>query len=313
MLEILNLEPWRYSEKAKSILKKIGRYTELKNQKEIKYLNKEKFHILILRFGYEINKSFLEKFKNLKFILCNATNSLHIDQNECKKRKIKIINLKNEKKFLPKITSTAELIIGLIISLYRHIPNSFLSVKENKWNRYMFVGRVLYKKKIGIVGMGRVGKLVAHYAKNFSMDILYYDKNSVKLNFFAERFKNLKKLLNISDVVVISLDLNKDTYKIFDYRYFKSMKKDAIFINASRGEIICENGLLRALKKKIISGAAIDVLTNENNLNFKKNKLLNYLSISKNLIITPHIGGATFETWKLTEEFIVKKFLKYIK
>lgn len=313
MFEILNLEPWRYSKRAKFALKKIGRYTELKNDKEIKYLNKEKFHILVLRFGYEINKKFLEKFKNLKFILCNATNCVHIDQNECKIRKIKIINLKNEKKFLAKITSTAELIIGLIISLYRHIPNSFFSVKKNKWNRNIFVGRVLYKKKIGIVGMGRVGKLVAHYAKNFSMDILYYDKNSVQLNFFATRFKNLKKLLNICDIVVLSLDLNKDTYKIFDYRYFKSMKKDSIFINASRGEIICENGLLRALKKKIISGAAIDVLTNENNLNFKKNKLLNYLTKNENLIITPHIGGATFETWKLTEEFIVKKFLKYIK
>lgn len=312
MFRILNLEPWNYSHKAKSKLKKIGRYYELKKNQKLEKVNLKKFQVLILRFGYKIDKIFLNRFKNIQFILCNATNTLHIDQNECDKRNIKVISLKNEKFFLKNITSTAELIFGLIISLYRHIPNSFNSVLKKNWKRDLYVGRTLYKKNIGIIGMGRIGKLVARYASSFYMNVLYYDKNKKKVNFFFRKLTTLRKLLNLSDVVVVALDLNKKTNKIFNYNYFKQMKKDSIFINASRGEIICENSLLKALKKKIIFGAALDVIANENNINFKKNKIINYALNNKNLIITPHTGGATVETWRLTEEFIVKKFAKYL-
>jgi lactate dehydrogenase-like 2-hydroxyacid dehydrogenase len=176
----------------------------------------------------------------------------------------------------------------------------------------LYVGRTLYKKNIGIIGMGRIGKLVARYASSFYMNVFYYDKNKKKVNFFFRKLTTLRKLLNLSDVVVVALDLNKKTNKIFNYNYFKQMKKDSILINASRGEIICENSLLKALKKKIIFGAALDVIANENNINFKKNKIINYALNNKNLIITPHTGGATVETWRITEEFIVKKFAKYL-
>ena len=183
-LNILNLESFNYSVKAKKLLKKIGNY------KESFYIIKKNIHVLICRFQNKLNKKYLSQFIKLKFILTNTTGLNHIDLNYCKKKKIKIFSLKNKKKFLNSIRSTAELYLALILNISRKIPSAINDVQNGNWNRNKFIGNNLFKKKIGILGLGRNGSLIAGYCKKMGMDVSYYDKNVQNKSY--KKFKNLE-------------------------------------------------------------------------------------------------------------------------
>ena len=116
-------------------------------------------------------------------------------------------------------------------------------------------------------------------------------------------------MLKTSDIIVVTISLNKQTYNLINSKNFKFVKKQAYIINTSRSQIICEKSLLYALKKKLIAGAALDVIQNELNIK-KNNNLINYAKKNNNLLITPHIGGANFDAWTITENKIVDNFLK---
>ena len=185
---ILNIEPYNYSKTAVRKLKKHFRYKETKNYKN--FLEREKVYAVITRLKYKINESFLNHFKNLKFIICNTTGIDHIDEKICKKN-IKILSIKNKKNFMKNINSTSELTFGLIISLIRKIPFAYSDVLKFKWRRNLFLGYDLCNSKLGIIGMGRNGLKIANYAKAFGMKIQYFDKKKKNKKY---RYK-LSKLL----------------------------------------------------------------------------------------------------------------------
>lgn len=306
-MNILNLEAANYSENAVKKLKKIGNYYVLENFKKKNYYLVD---TVITRLKYLIDKSFLNKFPNLKFILCNTTGIDHINLNECYKKKIKVLSLKSDYNFMTSVNSTAEFTFGLIISLIRKIPFAHAHVMKFKWNRNLFLGQDLKNKTIGIIGFGRNGKKIAKYASAFEMKVYFYDKSKIISKF--EQIKSLKKILSLSDVLVFCVTLNSTSKKILNLNNIKYLKKNSFLINTSRGEIICERALLKSLKNKILAGAALDVVSDEYK-NKKKNLLINYAKNNDNLIITPHIGGANFDAWQITENRIVDKFIDIIK
>ncbi len=301
---ILNIEPNNYSKTAVIKLKKHFRYKEIKNYKA--FPEKEKVYAVITRLKYKINKPFLNYFRNLKFILCNTTGIDHIDEEICKQKNIKILSLKNKKKFMKNINSTSELTFGLIISLLRKIPSAYNDVLKLKWRRNLFLGYDLYNSTLGIIGMGRNGLKIAKYAKAFGMKIQYFDKKKKNIKF---RYKSLNTLLKTSNIIVCTVNYDISTHNLINERNIKLIKKNAYLINTSRANIICEKSLLQALKKKKIAGAALDVLRDEFDIK-KSYQLINYARENNNLLITPHIGGANFDEWKLTENEVVDNFLK---
>jgi len=213
---------------------------------------------------------------------------------------------------LETITATAELAWGLLLSLVRAIPYAHHDVVFMKhWNRDAWKGYELKDKKLGILGFGRLGKIVAEYGTAFGMEVLANDPNvdfetissrNVTPVSFDELFKN-------SDILSIHIPLNEGTTKLIGADEFKLMKPIAYLINTSRGEVLDEAALLKALENKQIAGAGIDVMTNEhaNGEFLKNNPLIEYAGKHANLLIVPHIGGATYDSMAKTEIFIANK------
>ncbi len=279
------------------------------NKNNIKKLSQ--YDAIYTKFNYRINKRFLLKAKNLKYIISNVTGLDSIDTIQAKKQGIKIFSLKNKKKFLRNITSTSEFTFALILSLLRKIPYAHNSVINKIYDRYSYVGNNLKDKTLGIIGFGRNGKLIYKYAKSFSMKVIFVDKNykgNVKGNV------SLNYLLKNSDIITLNVDLNKSTIHLIDNKKLKLINKNAFLINTSRCEVVNQKDLFEALKKEKIAGFASDFLEQKNfTYTTISKKLIKLAKNRKNVIFTPHLGGATYESMFQTEEFVFKQLILYEK
>lgn len=310
MTKICILEPQDYSPEAISIYKQMGEVS-------LNFADRATADIIVIRLAHKLTKDFLAECKALKIIACPTTGLDHIDLTECEKRGIKVVSLKGETKFLETVTATAELAWGLLLSLIRSIPHAHQDVvNQLNWNRDQWKGYELKEKKLGILGFGRLGKIVAQYGLAFGMDVLAHDPfvdfetisaQGVTPVTFDELFKN-------ADILSIHIPLNEATAKLIGTAEFKLMKPNAYLINTSRGEVIDEIALLQALANKQIAGAGLDVLAGEhaNGEFLQNNPLIKYAAQSTNLLLAPHIGGATYDSMKKTEVFIANKVAKMI-
>ncbi|OGZ39386.1 MAG: hypothetical protein A3B04_04025 [Candidatus Portnoybacteria bacterium RIFCSPLOWO2_02_FULL_39_11] len=304
----LVLEEKDYSQKALALYKKLGdvffwRDLDEKQKNDIS----AKTDILIVRLAHKIDKKWLDKMPNLKAVVSNTTGLNHLDLAEMKKRKIKVISLKGRVSFLKNVTATAEETLGLILALARNIPWAFDDVKNGHWNRDKWKGHQMLGKKLGLLGCGRLGKIMAKYGRALGMEVMACDPHvsnkSMKKSGIQKT--DMKNLFHKADVLTVHVSLEKDTENLVREKYFRMMKPSAYFINTSRGEIIDERALLDALKEKQIAGAGLDVMQNEvENKHLPGNKLIDYTKNNSNLIILPHLGGAAYEAMHITEEFV---------
>ena len=304
---LFNISPKNFSKLAIKILKKNFIYKEVHSKKEL-IKNILNCNILFTRIEYKIDEFLLSKCKNLKIIATNTTGLNHIDLNEVKKRKIKLISLNNCRKELLKISASAEFTWCLLLAVVRKINSASNNVKKGGWLREKFMGLELQNKNIGIIGIGRNGTQIKRFAKSFKMKILCWDK-------FKKRKNNcsLDYLLKNSDFLVICIPGGKENFNFFNKEKLDKLKNNSIIINTSRGEILDELELLKKLKKNKILAAGLDVLQ------MKKDKIKNFLKIKKylnkydNLVITPHIAGVTTDSWEKSEIIISKKIVSYVK
>ena len=269
--------------------------------------------VLFVRLGFKIDKKFLENFPKLRYIVSPTTGEDHIEKEFLKNKNISLISLKGETKFLETVPATAEFTWGLVILTLRNINQSFLSVKKGFWDREAFKGHDLQGKTIALVGFGRVAKKIAIFANTFNMNVKAYDPYVSEFPKYVESCSTMQSLMHDTDILSIHASLNNETNNLIGMDELKQLHPKSIVINTSRGDILDTDALLIALKNKIISGAAIDVIPGELlDKNPIKNKLLDYINTYNNLIITPHLAGATYESMAMTEEFIVEKLLKSI-
>jgi D-3-phosphoglycerate dehydrogenase len=188
--------------------------------------------------------------------------------------------------------SVAELAIGMMLSLARMLPAADRSAKSGAWDRKRFMGGVeLYGKTLGVVGMGRIGFLTAMRARAFGMEVVAFDPQvSPDAPVIVEtraRLTSLDDLLAHSDFVSCHVPETPQTINLFNYERFCSMKPGAYFVNTSRGKVVDESALVRALEEERIAGAALDVRANE--------PPDRPLSTAENVILAPHIGAFTVE------------------
>ncbi|WP_058306902.1 2-hydroxyacid dehydrogenase [Gracilibacillus massiliensis] len=206
--------------------------------------------------------------------------------------------------------TVADLIFGLILSSARRIPELDHYVKQGNWNKAVdlpLFGRNVHHKKLGIIGMGRIGEKVARRAKlGFEMDVTYYNR-SRKENLEKElgvNFQELDDLIKESDFILLMTPLTKETYHLIDAKAFANMKETCFFINASRGAVVNEAAMIEALKEESIAGAGLDVFEQEPV--DPNNPLLKM----KNVVTLPHIGSATAETREEMKFFAAKNALQ---
>ena len=257
---------------------------------------------ILITLNDKIDKELIDHGKKLKVISTYSVGYDHIDVEYAKSKGIIVTNT-------PEVLTdaTADLIFGLMIAAARNIVSGNNLIHKNEWkagwNPTFMLGSEIHGKTLGIIGMGRIGKAIARRASGFNMKIIYYSRHRHDVD---ADFTSIDELLQQSDFVVIALDLNEDTFHFMDYQKISKMKKTAFLINGTRGKIVNEKDLVRALNEKIIGGAALDVFENEPVDN--TNPLLSF----SNVVVTPHLGSATFETRDKMAETAVTNLVNVI-
>lgn len=188
--------------------------------------------------------------------------------------------------------SVAELTIGLMLALARQIPAADRDTRAGGWNRQRFVGMEVHGKALGVVGLGRIGFMTARRARALGLRILAHDDfinpDATSVAETEAELVSLDELLSRADFVSCHVPLTPQTRRLFDYERFSRMKPSAYFLNLSRGEVVDEAGLARALQEKRLAGAALDVRETEP-------PAASALSAMENVILTPHIAAFTRE------------------
>jgi D-3-phosphoglycerate dehydrogenase len=313
MIRILNAEPENYSPEARRILTSIGELVERRlSQAELSKWVSD-FDVLIVRLGLVVDKEVIEAGHRLRAIVTATTGLDHIDVESAKARGIAVLSLQGETDFLRGIPATAEHTWGLLLALVRRIPQAFESVRAGEWNRDAFRGHDLEGKRLGIVGLGRIGEKVAHYGIAFGMKVFAYDPYRKCWPDTVSRCISLHDLLRCSEVLSLHVPLNQETQGMIGKIELSLLPRGAVLVNTSRGAVLDEEALVEALEKGHLGGAAVDVIEAEFDVTRRqRSPLLEYARQHSNLIITPHIGGATVESMAKTEVFMAKKLSTFL-
>ena len=251
----------------------------------------------------EITKRVIDNAKKLKVISKWGVGMDSIDIDYAKKNKIKVFNSPNA--FSESVSVYA---IGLMIILSRKILDSNQSMRIGKWKK--FQGTQLSNKKLGIIGYGRIGKNIARLAKQFKLDIFINDTNyklKKKILKAGYKFVSKKHIYKSTDFLCLAVNLNETSHHMIGRKEFEQMKRNLILINISRGPVIDEYYLIKALKNKKISGAGLDVFENEP---LKRNNKLRKMD---NCILSAHNSFNTIETSSQTNDSSIKNLIKGLK
>ncbi|ARI76692.1 2-hydroxyacid dehydrogenase [Halobacillus mangrovi] len=252
-----------------------------------------------------MDEDLLKKTDRLKIIANMAVGYDNIDVDTASKFEIKVTNT-------PDVLTdtTADLTFGLLMAVARRMVEANQYIKDDRWGPWsplLLAGTDVHHKTIGIFGMGRIGEAVARRARGFDMDILYHNRSRKKEteHELGAEYVEFEELLEKSDYVVCMAPLTDETHHIFDRDAFKKMKKEAIFINASRGATMNEEDLYKALEAGEIAGTGLDVFEQEP---IRKNHPLLELN---QVVCLPHIGSATVETRHKMMRLCLDNLVKY--
>jgi len=235
-----------------------------------------------------ITQSILEQLPQLKLIVTRTTGFDHLDLNMLRKTNIVACNIPSYAAI-----SVAEQVFALILALSRRITECAKRVKEGSFSCENLEGFELYRKTLGIIGTGKIGKQVITLAAGFNISILAYDLRvdpECEQKSYA-RYVSLPELYSQSDIISLHLPLTKDTFHMCNEKIFSQLKKGVYIINTARGALIDTHALIKALQDNIIAGCGLDVL--EKKYHFDK-----YLLSHSRVIITPHNAFNTHEAHK---------------
>ena len=220
----------------------------------------------LICFPYDkIDKEIIQSAKNLKVISTYSVGYDHIDTQFAKENKIRV-------GYTPEVltNATADMAFALLLDSLRRISEGDRIIRKGKWKQiygaYDYVGLDLQSKTLGIIGLGRIGKILAKRAKAFDMKIIYHNRSHVSKSrekSLGVKYVSLDKLITQSDVISIHVPHTSETDQMFNNKIFKKMKNSSFLINTARGKIVNEKDLGIALKKKIIAGAGLDVFEQE--------------------------------------------------
>ena len=261
------------------------------------------FHGLVIRSGTKVTREVIEQAKNLKVIGRAGTGLDNVDIPAANEKGIVVMNVPGGNTL-----SAAEHTLALIFALARKVPQAVASLKSGKWEKKKFMGVELNGKVLGIIGLGRIGNIVADRAIGLKMKVIAYDpfvspetaeKKGIELVSLEDLFKR-------ADFITIHTPLTKETYHLVDKKAFSLMKDGVYLINCARGGIVDEQALYEAMVSGKVAGAALDV--------FEKEPVDPDHPLLKldNFIGTPHLGASTVEAQKVVAVEIAKQVVDYL-
>ena len=254
--------------------------------------------------NFILDKEVLQ-FGFLKVINTCSTGLNHIDTNYCKENKIDVWSLKEDYELINDLPSTSELAFGLMMSLLRNIPKSFHSVKDGNWDYEPYVGHQIKGKTIGVIGYGRLGKIMCKLFDGWGVKLLATDPYE---RIITARGVPLDELLEKSDVVFLHTHVTDDTRGMVDEEFISYMKEGSYLINTARGELVDEDAIIDSIRAGHLKGYGTDVIKDEFG-DIQNSKLVEFsMNPNNNVVITPHIGGMTIEGQTKAYTWAVRKF-----
>lgn len=262
---------------------------------------------LIIRSKTEVDQELIGEGANLKFVARAGSGLDQIDIVALQKRNIDLINAPEGNR-----GALGEHALGLLLSLLHNISKGSNEVKLGKWNREGNRGIELGGKTVGIYGYGHMGSSFAEKLSGFGCRAIAFDK-------YKEGFGNryiqevsLEHLKQEAEILSIHIPLTSETRNHFTADYLRSFKNLKFLLNTARGEILPLDGVLGLLEEGKLLGAGLDVLANENlnSLNAEEKEVFERLTQRQDVIITPHVGGWTHESYVRINDVIVKKIIE---
>lgn len=258
-----------------------------------------------------MDEAFLSSANDLKFIARSGAGMENIDEDYCQKNSIELFNAPEGNR-----NAVAEHALGMLLALFNRIVIADREVRSGKWRREENRGVELEGKTVGIIGFGNNGSQFAKKLTGFDCDVIAYDKYKTGFSSDIAEEVSLDKIFEISDVVSFHIPQNEETIGMGDKAFFDKFKKPIYVINLARGKVIKINALVEAMKNDQVTGACLDVLEYEKSSfeSFFEQELpedFQYLLRSDRVILSPHVGGWTHESYFKLSDVLANKILSH--
>lgn len=301
------LEPDGFSKQALKRLQELGPVTFFDGQPRDLFLGD--LEALFVRLGSFIDAEFLAAAPQLRFLVSPTTGHTHIDMEEIARREIKLISLAGERTFLNQIRATPEHTLGLILALLRNYRTAFVSETNPNWDRDLCRGEEVADANIGLIGFGRVGQILARYLTAMEANIHWIDPSPVVGTEVGTRHTQMQDLIDTSQIVVMCASYCPGAGPILDASLLQRLR-GKYFVNTARGELVDEVALKELVINRQLAGVALDVISGEQTT-ADRNSWEQLANEHLELIITPHVAGATWRSMRLTEEFVTDKLISF--
>ncbi|MBT3418094.1 MAG: hydroxyacid dehydrogenase [Flavobacteriales bacterium] len=264
---------------------------------------------IIIRSRFEIDKHFIDKAKNLKFIARVGSGMENIDVEYANSKRIKCFNASEGNR-----QAVAEHALGMILSLFNNLNRSDKEIRNGKWKREKNRGHELSGKTIGIIGFGNNGAAFSKVLSGFDVEILSYDK-------YLEDYKyksTMEEIYNKADIISLHIPLTEETTYLVNENFINNFEKNFYLINTARGKCVNTKSLVNSMKEGKIKGVCLDVLEYEKT-SFEKlsengfTEEMKYLIDSENTILSPHVAGWTVESNVKISEILFQKIKENFK
>lgn len=277
---------------------------DTQSSKEVIAQDIAQYHGLVIRSRFPIDKPFLQKAKNLRFVARVGSGLENIDVNAAATMNIAVLAAPEGNS-----PSVGEHALGMLLSLLNKLPQGNKEVRTGKWRREANRGQELGGKTIGIIGYGYTGKQFARKLVGFDVKVLCHDILNNVGDAYAKQVP-LKTIHDQADVVSIHLPLNESTQQYVNHVFIKNMKNSFWLINTARGNQVVIEHLVNGLKANKVKGACLDVLDIETaafDLNIEQSDDWQFLTASNRVILSPHVAGWTIQSHLRLSEVILSK------
>lgn len=266
---------------------------------------------IVVRSRFPMDANLLDAAPNLKFIARSGAGMENIDLEYCAKRNIQLFNAPEGNR-----NAVGEHALGMLLALMNHLVTADAEVRSGKWDREGNRGIELDGKTVGIIGFGNNGEAFAKKLRGFDVQILAYDK--YKRNFGNEFVKesSLEELYANADIISFHIPQNEETLFWANELFFESIQKPFFLLNLSRGKIVETKALLKAIENGKVLGSGLDVLefekaSFENFFDGNMPEAFQQLLASKKVILSPHVGGWTNESYFKLSDVLADKILQH--
>ena len=308
-MKVVVAEPQLMSEETKSALASLGRVAYGPFETEALVHQLGDCEVLVVRLGHYIGGDLIHRAPKLRYVVSATTGLDHIDLAAAQAAGVRVVSLRDCRDAIQDVSATAEHTWGLLLALVRNTHAAAGHVLAGGWERNRFWGSQLRGRLLGIVGHGRIGAMVAHYGAAFGMEVVACDTEPARIVEPAKPLP-LLEVIRASDAISIHVAAIPANRHLIDRALIAEMKRGAVLVNTARGSIVDEAALAEAVASGLVTGAAVDVLTGEERGDIESSPLLRCARAGHNVLITPHIGGATREAIARTEGEVVARLLQ---